>query len=120
MSTLKVNDIEEATSGGGKIWPSRAWANINQANTQVIRDDRNVSSITDAGTGQTTLTWSNGAPNANYAMPCAAADSTAGAARFCMPADGDTMTTSSCKVAVENGNSTASDTEFVHVSAIWV
>ena len=28
MSTLKVNDIEEATSGGGKINVARAWVSL--------------------------------------------------------------------------------------------
>lgn len=119
MSTLKVNDIAEATSGGGKIWPSRAWANINQVGTQAIRDDKNVSSITDNGTGRTTVTWTNAAPNANYSMPCAAGDHTAGAARFAMPGDGNTQTASNCQIRVDNSNSDVADADRLHVSAIW-
>ena len=66
MSTLKVNDIVEATSGGGKIWPSRAWINFNGTGTVAIREDRNVSSLTDAGTGQYYMYFSTNMPNANY------------------------------------------------------
>jgi len=68
MSTLKVNDITEATSGGGKIWPSRAWVNFNGQGTVAIRSDGNVSSITDNGTGQYTTNFSNALSSANYAV----------------------------------------------------
>ena len=68
MSTLKVNDIQEATSGGGKIWPSRAWVNFNGQGTVAIRSDGNVSSITDNGTGQYTTNFSNALSSANYAV----------------------------------------------------
>ena len=67
MSTLKVNDIVEATSGGGKIWPCRAWVNFNGNSTITIRDDGNVSSITDNATGKYTLNFTNTLSNANYA-----------------------------------------------------
>ena len=70
MSTIKVNDIQEATSGGGKIWPSRAWAHFRQDGTQAIQDSGNVSSVTDNGTGDTTCTMSNAFVNAFYATTC--------------------------------------------------
>ena len=79
MSTLKVNDIEEATVGGGRIWPARAWANVNQIGTQSIRADENISSITDSGTGDTEFTFAVQPPNANYAAPSSAGDADAGA-----------------------------------------
>jgi len=72
MSTLKVNDITEATSGGGKIWPSRAWLNMDGTGTISIRADGNFSSITDLGTGIYNATMSNAMSSANYstAMQC--------------------------------------------------
>jgi len=68
MSTLRVNDIIEATSGGGKIWHSRAWVNFNGTGTVAIRADGNVSSITDVGTGQYNINFSNSIADANYAV----------------------------------------------------
>ena len=68
MSTLKVNDIQEATSGGAMIWPNRAWANLNETGTMALRDDGNVSSITDNGTGDFSLSYSNSLASANYAV----------------------------------------------------
>jgi len=68
MSTLKVNDIVEATSGGGKIWPNRAWANLNENGTMALRNDGNVSSLTDNAGGDFTLTYSNSLAYSNYAV----------------------------------------------------
>jgi hypothetical protein len=67
MSTLKVNDIVEATSGGGKIWPSRVWVNFNGTGTIAIRADGNVSSLTDNGTGAYTVNFTNSLSDTNYA-----------------------------------------------------
>ena len=80
MSTLKVNDIQEATSGGGKIWPSRAWVNFNGQGTVAIRADGNVSSITDIGTGQYTTNFSSTLSSANYAVASTAGYGTTNAA----------------------------------------
>jgi hypothetical protein len=68
MSTLKVNDIQEATSGGGKIFPPRMRATVNQSGTQAILGSDNLSSITDSGTGRTTFSFSTNFANANYTV----------------------------------------------------
>lgn len=74
MSTLKVNDIQEATSGGAKIWPARAWVNFDGSGTVSIRDDGGVSSITDNSTGNYTVSFSNTQSNANYCCNFSAND----------------------------------------------
>jgi len=66
MSTLKVNDIIEATSGGGKIFPARVWLNFNGSGTIAIRDDDNVSSLVDRTTGQYTVNFTNAMPVTHY------------------------------------------------------
>ena len=71
MSTLKVNDIQEATSGGAKIWPLRAWTTYQMDGTASIHDDGNTSSLTDNGTGNISLTWSNAFSNTNYCVTTA-------------------------------------------------
>ena len=68
MSTLKVNDIIEATSGGGKVFFSRAWVNFNGVSTVSIRDDGNVSSISDGGTGLYTMNFSSNFSSVNYCL----------------------------------------------------
>lgn len=66
MSTLKVNDIIEATSGGGKIFPARAWVNFNMTSTYTLYDSGGVSSISDTGTGKFTVNLSNAFLNVHY------------------------------------------------------
>lgn len=52
----------------------RAWINFNGTGTVAIRGSFNISSITDNGTGDYTLNFTNSMANGNYAV--------AGAARF--------------------------------------
>ena len=73
MSTLKVNNIQ-TTSGGSSSTPeqiqqgrAKLWLNYN-GSTNSIRDDFNVTSVTDEGTGTYTVNWDTNAANANYAI----------------------------------------------------
>lgn len=66
MSTLKVNTLEEATAGGATFYTAKAWVNFNGIGTVAIRDDGNVSSITDNGTGDYTTNFSASLTSANY------------------------------------------------------
>ena len=73
MSTLKVNNIQ-TTSGGSSSTPeqiqqgrAKLWLNYN-GSTNSIRDDFNVTSVTDEGTGTYTINWDSNAANANYAI----------------------------------------------------
>ena len=73
MSTIKVTTLQD-TSGGNsstseEIFQGRAkvWVNFDGTGTIAIRDDFNVASLTDNGTGNYTVTLTNAMPNANYA-----------------------------------------------------
>ena len=80
MSTLKVNTVQHNTSGFNNVVQftdgggtengtlCRAWVNFNGAGTVAIRADFNVSSITDNGTGDYTVNFSNAMPNSNYCV----------------------------------------------------
>lgn len=74
MSTLKVNSIEEATSGGGTIFPARAWVNFDGEGTVSIRDDGHISSITDNSIGNYTINFSSSLANSNYCCNMSATD----------------------------------------------
>tara|TARA_R100000234_G_scaffold21480_1_gene12076 strand:- start:353 stop:754 length:402 start_codon:yes stop_codon:yes gene_type:complete len=72
MSTLKVNTIQN-TSGGSSSTAeqieqgrAKAWVNFNGSGTVAIRDSFNVSSITDNGTGDYTVSYSTAMANVNY------------------------------------------------------
>ena len=73
MSTIKVTNIQD-TSGGNQstseeIFQGRAkaWINFKGTGTVTIRDDYNVSTITDAGTGLFTINFTNALSHSNYA-----------------------------------------------------
>lgn len=117
MSTLKVDTLQDISGNG--LYPARAWGNLDMVGTIVIRGDENIASITDAGIGLMTVTWSSAAPNANYAVPAAAADHTAGSARFAMPGDGNTQTSTQITIGVDNTGSDYQDADRLHVSAFW-
>ena len=74
MSTLKVNTIQN-TSAAHSSTPeqiaqgrAKAWVNFNGTGTVAMRDNFNVSTVTDNGTGDYTINFTNAFANANYAM----------------------------------------------------
>ena len=74
MSTLKVATIQD-TSGNNSSTPNevaqgraKAWVNFDGSGTVAVRDDFNVSSITDNGTGDYTVTFATAMANVNYAV----------------------------------------------------
>ena len=74
MSTLKVNTIQN-TSAAHSSTPeeiaqgrAKAWVNFNGTGTAAINDDFNISTITDNGTGDFTISFTSALSNANYAV----------------------------------------------------
>ena len=53
----------------------RAWVNFNGTGTVAIRASYNVSSITDNGTGDYTVNFTNALPDANYSLSGTCSDS---------------------------------------------
>jgi hypothetical protein len=66
MSTLRVNAIQNTS--GVEQYLARAWVNFNGTGTVAIRASGNVSSITDNGTGDYTVNFTNAMADANYAV----------------------------------------------------
>jgi hypothetical protein len=52
----------------GKAYLCRAWVNFNGTGTPAIREDGNVSSITDNGTGDYTVNFTTAMPDRNYSV----------------------------------------------------
>ena len=84
MSTLKTNTLTGTTSAGSIVVTgegdstttnlqqglAKAWVNFDgQASGAAARDSFNVSGMTDDGTGEYTVTLSNGFANDDYAIP---------------------------------------------------
>ena len=77
MSTVKAANLQNTGSGAPTIKNSsgteigqfaKAWVNFNGTGTVAIRDDFNVSSITDNGTGDYTITFTTSMANVNYVV----------------------------------------------------
>ena len=77
MSTVKAANLQNTASGAPTIKNSsgteigqfaKAWVNFNGTGTVAIRDDFNVSSITDNGTGDYTINITTAMANTNYAV----------------------------------------------------
>ena len=59
--TAKSLDTDYVVNGSAKVW-----VNFNGQNTIAARDSFNLASLTDNGTGDYTITFSNNMENANY------------------------------------------------------
>ena len=74
MSTLKTANIQD-TSGGNNSTPeeisqgrAKAWITFNGTGTVANRDKFNIATITDNGTGDYTLTFTNNMSSSNYVV----------------------------------------------------
>ena len=74
MSTLKVSTIQNISAAHGSTpeqiaqGRAKAWVNFNGTGTIAIRDSFNVSSITDNGTGTTTVTLASAMPSDDFVV----------------------------------------------------
>ena len=119
MSTLAVGTIKSVSSAApvfqntsgteiGQI--CKAWVNFNGTGTVAMRDNFNVSSITDSGTGVYTANFTNSMANANYASVVSTGNNDKG--RYGIMIDSDNKTTSACKIfgfQTESGSSLDSE-----------
>jgi hypothetical protein len=68
MSVIRVDNF--GPSAGGTTYSARgiakAWVNFNGTGTIAARDSENVSSLTDNGTGDYTVNFTNAMGNGNY------------------------------------------------------
>jgi len=78
MRVTSTGDFQ-FNSGYGSVataYGCRAWVNFNGTGTVAIREDGNVSSITDNGTGDYTVNFTTAMPDANYCVSGSAGDNT--------------------------------------------
>jgi hypothetical protein len=71
MSTLVAQNISNgvlSTSTANVINGAKAWVNFNGTGTPAIRGSYNVSSITDNGTGDYTINFTNALTDVNYSV----------------------------------------------------
>jgi len=71
LNHISVDSIQVNSSihlAGLGMYPCRAWVNFDGTGTVSIKDDENVSSIGDNGTGLYTINFTNNMPNSNYVV----------------------------------------------------
>jgi len=72
LSEIRANTVSDA-AGTGPVtltgqYAAKVWVNFNGTGTVAIRASGNVSSITDNGTGNYVLTFTNATANSNYSV----------------------------------------------------
>ena len=122
MSTL--SDGTNSTSATNPIMGSaKAWVNFNGQGTVAIRASYNVSSITDNGTGEYTVNFTNALTDANYVIN-ANASMNYNAANIASPslntqsggASESAPTTTSCRFYIATVANAAFDSKYVNVA----
>tara|TARA_A100001201_G_scaffold76397_1_gene68953 strand:+ start:389 stop:769 length:381 start_codon:yes stop_codon:yes gene_type:complete len=80
MSILKVNEIQDTSGGSSNLTvpgTAKAWVSFNGTGTLAVRDSFNVTSVTDNGTGDYTVNFTNAMSNDNYSVAGSTSWSTA-------------------------------------------
>lgn len=100
------------TTGSPAYYGARAWVNFNGTGTVAIREDVNVSSITDNGTGSYTVNFTTAMPDANYSVNVTVSnDGWVGSTRQNLVSP----TVNAVAVASYTGAGSGSDASFVNV-----
>jgi hypothetical protein len=111
MSTIRVDNF--GPSAGGTTYSARgiakAWVNFNGTGTIAARDSENVSSLTDNGTGDYTVSIGNGMNDGNYSISCNASFDGGGftGQQNAQPKADFTPTTALYRVASSNSSNAA-------------
>lgn len=121
MSTIKATTLSNIA--GSKTVPTdtvvdgsaKAWVNFNGTGTVAIRRAFNVSSITDNGTGDYTVNFTNAMVDANYSVTGSCAQSGAGG-RWMQVSSAAAQTTTTYRVTTYNNSNAATDLEFVQTA----
>ena len=107
MSTIRIDNF--GPSAGGTTYSARgiakAWVNFNGTGTIAARDSENVSSLTDNGTGDYTVSYSNSFSSANYQIATSANNTTANYEWHLSPYYGSNPTVSQTRCAGSAGGS---------------
>ena len=118
MSTIKAANVQNTGSGAPTFKNSsgteigqlvKAWINFDGSGTVAIRDDFNVSSLTDNGTGDYTITFDTALANNDYALVTNQRLDTNGGAPYIVHTgnEHDDNTTTTAKIVCGTGNQNA-------------
>ena len=118
MSILKVNTLEEATSRGATFFTAKAWVNFNGTGTVAIRDDGNVSSITDRATGEYTVSFTSSMTSGSYSVNNSSRRTSTNSTGYGTLSQSALPTSTECRVASVFENGTLSDSDILCTSVV--
>lgn len=119
-----ADQIEHSTAGSLDTsyvvnGSAKAWVNFNGTGTIAIRDSANVGSLTDNGTGDYTVNFSNSMGNVNYCLSLHATANTNFNNYQSYAVEQGTAATSSIRVGTNpERQNPREDVQFVHVSIL--
>jgi hypothetical protein len=116
MSTLRVNTIQNQPGTGAPSIDglAKAWVNFNGTGTVAIRASFNVTSITDNGTGDYTVNFTNALTDASYSISGSASSPGTASGIFIAPIT-TAPTTNAFRLAVTN--TAFNNADFTYVTA---
>lgn len=124
ISSAAANTPVVMQDSGSNTNTCRAWVNFNGTGTVAIRASFNVNSITDNGTGDYTVIFTNAMPDINYSVACvgmrnSASGSGAAGPYVCVFGSAtysDAFVTTSIRVQTKTDNGSMEDLNSVSVS----
>jgi hypothetical protein len=119
MSTLSVSNISDGTTTVGTGYvvngSAKAWVNFNGTGTIAARDSFNAASLTDNGTGDYTVNFTNAMANVNFSS-AATCSGDGGAQLRCATALQALYAVGSCRFQTTSANVALADVNGVYVS----
>jgi hypothetical protein len=109
-------------SGSAPIYACRAWVNFDGTGTPAIREDGNVSSITDNGTGDYTVNFTTAMPDINYSAVATCSTNASFSVQFCVANNSAVTnsnvapTTTAFRVSTRETTGSGRDEEYVNVA----
>jgi len=120
MSTIRVDNF--GPSAGGTTYSARgiakSWVNFDGTGTIAIRDSENVASITDNGSGDYTVNFSNAFGAANYAVSGIAGEINDNATVTVLGFNAPIATASSAPLLSNNDDAGATDPVIVSITTL--
>jgi hypothetical protein len=116
MSTAKFNTW--LNTDGTENFKVRAWVNFNGTGSVAIRAAGNVSSITDNGTGDYSVNFTNALPDANYSVHVTGDNSGASAFIPFLRTNASVPALGSIRVGFTNSSFSSTDVTYANVTVI--
>jgi hypothetical protein len=118
--TLVISDLSDGTNSTSATnciqGSAKAWVNFNGTGTPAVRASYNVSSITDNGTGDYTINFTNALPDANYVALATTGRAQGGSGFLVSGPETAVPTTTAWRLIIVSSGINAADSATVYVA----